>query len=336
MDTADLLKMDKANGVGTGTMILTHNLSQLKLVSTGTSGNLILQNTNASNGCLIDFWDSSSVSVASIQTGHVSRTINILTGTSTAMTIGTTLINCLKPTQITGTLTMVAGGLSPIDMSGNDITKVSNINSNGTNALNLQHNSIAKIKVDSSGLTMQNSGNINMNNGTISNTTITTPTITAPIQTSTSSSYSSINSNSQNIGYTISGSYTPSSTHTLNSSTYYNMLNTNGKITIPAGVWFVSGWMEVVCSASGAGTHYWLDLFITNVNTNTIWTAFPSLRSKQRFGGATFTNGYTGTGNVSNIITITAQTDLYLWSVQNYSNYSWNLTKAELRATRIA
>ncbi len=94
--------------------------------------------------------------------------------------------------------------------------------------------------------------------------------------------------------------------------------------------------MEVVCSASGAGTHYWLDLFITNVNSNTIWTTYPALRSKQRFGGASFSNGYTGTGNVSGIITITASTDLYIWSVQNYSNYSWNVTKAELRATRIA
>jgi hypothetical protein len=208
-----------------------------------------------------------------------------------------------------------------IDMANNDILSVNNINSNGN--INM------------------NGGYIDMNNGTISNATITTPIITtpiitAPIQTSTSTSYSSINSNSQYIGYTISGSFIPSGTHTLSSSTYYNMLNTNGKITIPAGVWFVSGWMEVVCSASGAGTHYWLDLFITNVNTNTIWTAYPALRSKQRFGGATFTNGYTGTGNVSNIITITATTDLYLWSVQNYSNYSWNLTKAELRATRIA
>jgi hypothetical protein len=340
MDTADLLKMDKTNGVGTGTMILTHNLSQLKLVCTGTSGNLILQNTNASNGCLIDFWDSSSVSVASIQTGHVSRTINILTGTSTAMTIGTTLINCLKPTQITGTLTMVAGGLSPIDMSGNDITKVSNINSNGTNALNLQHNSTTKVKIDSGGILMQNSGNIDMNNGTISNTTLTTPKITAPIQTTTSSSYSFINNSYLNIGYTVSNSYNIYTTMTQ--TTYYPLLGTSGtppvnnRITVDPGVWIITGSFKPFC-ISGTPNSQAIKMIVSNVNTATEWTAYPSSKVMHILNGNYDSNDE---GYIVNtfVITLTTQTYLYLWGYVKYTGttVAWAYDFAELRATRIA
>ena len=55
MDTANLLKMDKANGVGTGRMTLTHTDAQLKLVSTLSQGNIILQNPI---GSMIDFWSA--------------------------------------------------------------------------------------------------------------------------------------------------------------------------------------------------------------------------------------------------------------------------------------
>jgi len=334
MDTADLLKMDKNNGVGTGTMILTHNLSQLKLVSTGTSGNLILQNTNASNGCLIDFWDSSSVPVASIQTGHVSRTINILTGTSTAMTIGTTLINCLKPAQITGTLTMVAGGLSPIDMSGNDIKNVSNINSNGTNALNLQHNSTTKVKINSGGILMQNSANLDMNNGTISNTTLTTPKITAPIQTTTSSVYSFINNSYLNIGYTTSTTY--NSYTTMTQTTYYSLIGTNSKLLIYPGVWIVTASFNPFCFTEQPDSQA-IQMIVSNTNYNSEWTAYPASKVRQMLNGQ---YNSTDDGHIVNtfVITLDVQSYLYLGGYVEYTGTSvaWAYDKADLRATRIA
>ncbi len=94
--------------------------------------------------------DASSVSVASIQSGHVSRTLNILTGISTAMTIGTTLINCLKPAQITGALTMTTGGASPIDMSGNIIKNLPN----GVSALDATNKQQLDLKLNLAGGTL--------------------------------------------------------------------------------------------------------------------------------------------------------------------------------------
>ncbi len=116
MDAADLLKMNSANGVGTGQMTLSHTTTQLKLVNTNTStgGNLIKQ---SNLGATVDFWDTNSLTIAAISTNSFEKTLILSAGT---------LIKIIKPTQITGTLTMVAGGLSPIDMSGNTLKNLAN------------------------------------------------------------------------------------------------------------------------------------------------------------------------------------------------------------------
>jgi hypothetical protein len=316
--------MDKANGVGTGMMTLSNTYSQLKLVNTNTStgGNLIIQNNL---GATIDFWDTSSYSIAAISTNSTEKTLILSAGT---------LIKIIKPTQITGTLTMVSGGLSPIDMSGNDITKVSNINSNGTNALNLQYNSTTKVKIDSSGLTMQNSGNLDMNNGTISNTTLTTPKITAPIQTTTSSSYSTINNSYLNIGYTVSNSYNiyiP-----MTQTTYYPLLAANNRITVDPGVWIITCSFNPFC-ISGTPNSQAIQMIVSNVNSATEWTAYPSSKVRQILNGNYDSND---SGYIVNtfVITLTTQTYLYLWGYVQYTGTSvaWAYDFAELRATRIA
>jgi hypothetical protein len=63
-----------------------------------------------------------------------------------------------------------------LNMSGNNITNTSNIHSNGTNPIYLTNNGVAKVKVNASGITMQNSGNIDMNGGLIYCNTLDTTT----------------------------------------------------------------------------------------------------------------------------------------------------------------
>ena len=57
----------------------------------------------------------------------------------------------------------------PINMNGNDITNTANIHSNLTNPIYFNNNGVAKVKIDASGITMQNSGNIDMNSTKIIN-----------------------------------------------------------------------------------------------------------------------------------------------------------------------
>ena len=244
MDTSDNLKMDKLNGSGTGMMTLTNPLTQLKLVASGGSSNLVLQNTISTNGCLIDFWDSGSIPVASIQTGHVSRTLNILTESSTAMTIGTTLINCLKPTQITGGLKINTGG---IDMNSTLITslgngvfatdgvnkgqldvvnnlKMNSLNGAGTGLMTLTNSAVSLKLTNSVG-----SGNLvleSLSNAQISFQNITTHNPVATISASTTS---------DNLYFYNSSSYTPSLM--LNSTSVNCLLPTNitGGLTMTTG-----------------------------------------------------------------------------------------------------
>lgn len=224
-----------------------------------------------------------------------------------------------------------AGG---IDMGSNTITKVSKINSNTTSPIIIQHNSVDKVKIDSSGIVMQNSGNLDMNNGTISNTTLTTPKITAPIQTTTSSSYSTINNSYLNIGYTVSNSYNVYTTMTQ--TTYYPLLAANNRITVDAGVWIITGSFNPFC-ISGTPDTQAIHMIVSNVNTATEWAAFPSSKVRQMFNGQA---NSTDSGYIVNtfVITLTAQTYLYLWGYVQYTGTSvaWAYNFAELRATRIA
>ena len=197
-------------------MILTHTNTQLRLVNTNTTqqtGNLVIQSNLTGS---IDFWDTNGLTAASIQSSSADRTM-ILSGAGVpSVILSSTLVKLLKPTQITGGLTMTTGGLSSIDMSGNTlknlpngvnaldatnkqqldlklnltggtlsntltfsggelnmnnntITNTSNIHSFGTNPIYLTNNGVAKVKIDASGITMQNSGNIDMNSTKIIN-----------------------------------------------------------------------------------------------------------------------------------------------------------------------
>jgi hypothetical protein len=337
MDTADLLKMDKANGVGTGQMTLTNNGASLKLSNSIGSGNLILESLSNAQ---ISFQNITTHNlVATISASTTSDNLYFYNSSSytPSLMLNSTSVNCLLPTNITGSLTMATG---VIDMSGNDITKVSNINSNGLNALNLQHNSIAKIKVDSSGLTMQNNGNINMNNGTISNTTLTTPKITAPIQTTTSSSYSTINSNYLNIGFTSSKSYNIYTT--IAPSTAVRLLKSSGtpsvynKLTVAPGVWIITAMFNPFC-ISGTPNSSRIKMFVSNVSSATVWTEFQASSCHQMLNGNYDSSDSARMVNTFVIDLSASSTDLYLWGVIDYSgDTAWGYDYAEVKATRIA
>jgi len=219
-------------------------------------------------------------------------------------------------------------------MASYNITNVSNIHSNGLNPIFINNNNTAKVKIDSLGLTMQNSGNLDMNNGTISNTTLTTPKITAPIQTTTSSSYSFINNSYLNIGYTVSNSYNIYTTMTQ--TTYYALLGANNRITVDAGVWIITGSFKPFC-ISGTPDSQAIQMIVSNVNSATEWTAFPSSKVRQILNG---NYNSTDDGYIVNtfVITLTAQTYLYLWGYVQYTGTSvaWAYDFSELRATRIA
>jgi hypothetical protein len=230
-----------------------------------------------------------------------------------------------------------AGG---IDMGSNTITKVSKINSNTTSPIIIQHNSADKVKIDNSGILMQNSANLDMNNGTISNSTLTTPKITAPIQTTTSSSYSFINNSYLNIGYTASNSYT--AYIPMTQTTYYPLLGTSGtppvknRITIYAGVWIITGSFKPFC-ISGTPNSQAIQMIVSNVDTATEWSGYPSSKVRHILNGNYDSNDE---GYIVNtfVITATAQTYLYLWGYVQYTgtSVSWAYDFAELRATRIA
>ena len=242
-------------------------------------------------------------------------------------------INALSKVKVDASgLTMQnAGG---IDMGSNTITKVSKINSNTTSPIIIQHNSVDKVKIDNSGIVMQNSGNLDMNNGTISNTTLTTPKITAPIQTTTSSSYSTINNSYLNIGYTASNSYNVYTTMTQ--TTYYPLLAANNRITVDPGVWIITGSFNPFC-ISGTPDTQAIHMIVSNVNSATEWSGYPSSKVRQMFNGQA---NSTDSGYIVNtfVITLTAQTYLYLWGYVQYTGTSvaWAYDFAELRATRIA
>ena len=211
MDTADLLKMDKANGVGTGQMTLTHTASSLKLVSTLSQGNLILQNPI---GSLIDFWNGSEAPIASITSNNAGSYLNFSVGATigTGLRITNTSINCNLPTNITGNLNISSGELN---MNNNTITNTSNIHSFGTNPIYLTNNNVAKVKIDASGITMQNSGNINLLGNNILNVNYIDSNGTTPLYFANSgvsicqvdssgfvmSSQKNINMNGSNINY---------------------------------------------------------------------------------------------------------------------------------------
>ena len=211
MDTADLLKMDKANGVGTGQMTLTHTASSLKLVSTLSQGNLILQNPI---GSLIDFWNGSGTPIASITSNNAGSYLNFSVGATigTGLRITNTSINCNLPTNITGNLNISSGELN---MNNNTITNTSNIHSFGTNPIYLTNNNVAKVKIDASGITMQNSGNINLLGNNILNVNYIDSNGTTPLYFANSgvsicqvdssgfvmSSQKNINMNGSNINY---------------------------------------------------------------------------------------------------------------------------------------
>ena len=192
----------------------------------------------------------------------------------------------------------------------------------------------------SGGLTMTTGGSspIDMSGNNIANALITTPTIVAPIQTSTSSTYNTINNNYLNIGYTKVVSYNISTP--MLPSTAYRLLAMIGglynKLTIYAGVWLITATFNPFCSANTPDTQG-IQLLVSIVNSFTSWAAYPASNWRQMCNGTYNTSDYTYIVNTF-VVTLTAQTDLYLWGVVDYSGTatSWTYTLASLRATRIA
>jgi hypothetical protein len=230
-------------------------------------------------------------------------------------------------------LTMQNSGY--IDMGGNNIKNVSNINSNGINPLILQHNSVPIVQIDASGITMQYAADINMNGGEISNASLI-----MPIKTSTTSSYSTINSNYLNIGFTSSKSYNSSTV--ISPSTATRLLGTSGtpavnnKLSVAPGVWIITAMFNPFC-ISGNPDSSRIQLYVSNVSTATPWTAFPASNCHQMLNGQYASGDSTRMVNTFVIHLTESSTDLYLWGIVDYSGGpAWQYDFAELRATRIA
>lgn len=158
----------------------------------------------------------------------------------------------------------------------------------------------------------------------------------APIQLTTASDYTNINSNNYYIGCSINLSYgsLSGSGITLGPSSTINLLN-GSNISIVEGVWFVQGWFNPYCTGGTPNTDE-INLFVSNVNTITVWTSFPNLRTK------IIVNTQVSSSNdscisCSSIIWVTAATDLYLYGNVNYSGANaWAYKLGNLTATRIA
>jgi hypothetical protein len=158
----------------------------------------------------------------------------------------------------------------------------------------------------------------------------------APLELTTASDYTNINTNTYYIGCTVQLSYGSLSggAITLSPSTTINLLN-GSNISIVEGVWFVQGWFNPYRTSGSPNTDE-INIFVTNVNTTTVWTSFPNLRTK------IIVNTQVGTGldaciSCSSIIWVTAATDLYLYGNVNYSGATaWAYKLGNLSATRIA
>ena len=123
-------------------------------------------------------------------------------------------------------------------------------------------------------------------------------------------------------------------------STAYRLLAMIGglynKLTIYAGVWIITATFNPFCTANTPDTQG-IQLLVSNVNSFTNWAAYPASNWRQMCNGTYNTNDYTYIVNTF-VVTLTAQTDLYLWGVVDYSGTatSWTYSLASLRATRIA
>ena len=87
---------------------------------------------------------------------------------------------------------------------------------------------------------------------------------------------------------------------------------------------------------SGTPDSQAIQMIVSNVNSATEWTAYPSSKVRQILNGNYDSNDE---GYIVNtfVITLTAQTYLYLWGYVKYSgSVNWAYDFAELRATRIA
>jgi hypothetical protein len=233
---------------------------------------------------------------------------------------------------LSNTLTFSGGG---IDMSGYNITKVSNIYSNTTNPIIIHHNNVPIVQIDASGITMQFAADINMAGGEISNTSLI-----MPIKTSTTSSYSTINSNYLNIGYTASKSYNIYTTIAPTTST--RLLGASGsppvdnKLSVAPGVWIITAMFNPFC-ISGTPNSSRIQMFVSNVNTATAWAAFPASNCHQMLNGNYDSNDSARMVNTFVINLSASSTDLYLWGIIDYSGgTAWGYDYAELKATRIA
>lgn len=122
MDTANLLKMDKANGIGTGLMTLTNGSYSLELSNPTASGNLILESLLGTGISFRDITTHNSHASISGSVATQNLTFSNGAGLTQSFMLNSTSVNCLLPTKITGGLTMTTGGSSPIDMSSNNIT----------------------------------------------------------------------------------------------------------------------------------------------------------------------------------------------------------------------
>ena len=326
MDTADLLKMDKLNGVGTGLMILTNTSAALLLSNPTASGNLALESLLDST---ISFQNSTThIPFATIKGSPTSQELAFHNNNSVkTFMINSTSVNCLLPTYITGGLKINTGEL---DMNNNTITNTSNIHSFGTNPIYLTNAGVAKVKIDASGITMKNSGNIDMAGNNIIN-------MKAPIVLSTSSVYSSIDSNSQNVGYSTyfqnsTGGFLPTGTSVSILGTFAGVPNS---ISIPSGVWIISASFTPYVSSTTTSNTASIQLKVSNTTTAGELSGFPASNLHNLYNVSYGTGAQTRMVNTFVYTTSSSQT-LYLWGSVIYVFGTWLYSRAELRATRIA
>ena len=193
----------------------------------------------------------------------------------------------------------------------------------------------------SGGLTMTTGGSspIDMSGNNIANALITTPTIVAPIQTSTSSTYTTINNTNLNIGYTASNSYLIYTTMTAGN--VYPLLGTtlgvNRGLSVASGVWIITAIYNPLCISGPSDSQRITMIVNTSSTSSATWTSFRASNYQQMLNG-TYSAGDSGNAINTFVITLTSTTILYLWGIINYTTggTAWAYDFAELKATRIA
>ena len=159
--------------VGTGINLNNTSIELCKSINGFTNSNLLINYyTGSTNLVKLSITSGKTLITDGLTISNVG--IDMSGNAITNLPNGSSALDAVNKSQLDLKLNLSGGTLSntltfsggELNMANYNITNVSNIHSNGLNPIYLNNNAVAKVKIDSSGLTMQ-SGNINMNGTSI-------------------------------------------------------------------------------------------------------------------------------------------------------------------------